>query len=270
MKKRLVVLMFATALCLSACGDAKNEPVVETETIVEQASTSSEVAKKETDKVKTSDGEAALSTDVVTENNESLNTLVTDDIRITDANEALARLKEGNERFVNDESELINVSSERRTQLEEGQHPYAVVLSCSDSRVTPTAIFNAGLGEIFDIRVAGNVVDDDELGSIEYGVEHCHAPLLVIMGHENCGAVTAAYDIVQNGTEVTGKTELLLDKVLDNIEGATSLEEAIDMNTNAIYEQVMENEVVKELVESGSLKVVKAHYDLDGTVIFEE
>ena len=100
-------------------------------------------------------------------------------------------LEDGNERFLNDKSELRNVNSERRDELKEGQSPYAVIVSCSDSRVTPTTVFNAGLGEIFDIRIAGNVVDDDALGSIEYGAEHLHSPLIVVMGHQSCGAVTS-------------------------------------------------------------------------------
>ena len=129
----------------------------------------------------------------------------TEDVRITNPDEALKRLKEGNDRFVNNESKPVNISSERREQLKEGQHPYAVVVSCSDSRVTPTTVFNAGLGEIFDIRIAGNVVDDDALGSIEYGVEHTGAPLVVVMGHESCGAVTAAYDEVHNNAHAEGK-----------------------------------------------------------------
>lgn len=205
-------------------------------------------------------------------NNSSTETasLKTENVEITNADDALTRLKEGNERFVNNKSELINVSDERRTQLKDGQSPYAVVLSCSDSRVTPTAIFNVGLGEIFDVRVAGNVVDDDALGSIEYGAEHCGSPLLIIMGHESCGAVTAAYDAVQNGTKAEGKIASLVNKINPNIQEAASLDEAITCNTEAVYNQVMEDEIVKELVEEGKLKVVKAHYDLDGHVTFEE
>lgn len=230
MRKKFYVLMLSAALCMAGCN----------------------------------------STDKGTENvvKEEAN-YITENVKITNAGEALKRLEEGNQRFVNNQSELINVTEERREELLEGQSPYAVVLSCSDSRVTPTAIFNVGLGELFDVRVAGNVVDDDAMGSIEYGVEHCQAPLLVIMGHESCGAVTAAYDVMQNGTETEGKIKCLVDKITPSIQNATSLEEAIDMNTEAVYQQVMEDEIVEELVSEGKLKVVKAHYDLDGKVSFE-
>ena len=126
-------------------------------------------------------GESTQSNNMSSTNNNSQ--YKTEDIQITNADEALARLKAGNERFVNNKSELINVTSERRDQLLDHQSPYAIVVSCSDSRVTPTTVFNAGLGEIFDIRIAGNVVDDDGLGSIEYAVEHLNTPLIVVMGH---------------------------------------------------------------------------------------
>lgn len=192
-----------------------------------------------------------------------------EDVKITNADEALERLKDGNKRFVEDKSELINVTKERREQLEEGQSPYAVVVSCSDSRVTPTALFNVGLGELFDIRVAGNVLDKDALGSIEYGVEHLKSPLLVIMGHESCGAVTAAYDKVKKGDKIEGNINSLVDKIEPSVVNANSLDEAIHNNTDAVVKQVNENEVVKRLVKEGKLKVVEAYYSLDGNVTFE-
>ena len=194
----------------------------------------------------------------------------TDSVKITDADEALAKLKEGNERFVNDKSELINVTSERREELEEGQSPYAVIVSCSDSRVTPTTICDAGLGEIFDIRIAGNVVDTNALGSIEYAVEHLHTPLIVVMGHESCGAVTAAYEKMAQGTEAEqGNLGALVDSIEANIQGSASLDEAIEMNRDKVAEIVEADPIVKALLDEGSVKLVKAYYDLDGRVIFE-
>lgn len=192
-----------------------------------------------------------------------------EDVKITNADEALERLKDGNKRFVEDKSELINVTKERREELEEGQSPYAVVVSCSDSRVTPTTLFDVGLGELFDIRVAGNVLDKDALGSIEYGVEHLKSPLLVIMGHESCGAVTAAYDKVKKGDKIEGNINSLVDKIEPSVVNANSLDEAIHNNTDAVVKQVNENEVVKKLVKEGKLKVVEAYYTLDGNVTFE-
>lgn len=238
MRKKLLALGMCASLCLAGCSTSQNNNV-------------------------------ATNNQAGVESEESVN-YITENVDITTPEKALERLKEGNERFVNDQSEVVNVTSERRAQLLEGQNPYAVVVSCSDSRVTPTAVFNVGLGELFDVRIAGNVLDDDALGSIEYGVEHCEAPLVVIMGHESCGAVTAAYDILQNGTEVEGHINALMDKILPNIQESETLENAIEDNAIAVKKQVEEDEIVKEFIEEGKVKVVLAHYALDGSVTFEE
>ncbi len=105
---------------------------------------------------------------------------------------ALARLKDGNARFAADKASTRDVGKKRRDELAKGQHPFAVVLACADSRVAPELIFDQGLGEVFVVRVAGNVTDPEILGSIEYAVEHLKAPLVVVLGHEECGAVKAA------------------------------------------------------------------------------
>lgn len=193
-----------------------------------------------------------------------------EDFDIISGKEALDRLKAGNARYVNNESELINVTDERREDLYEGQNPYAVIVSCSDSRVTPTTIFNAGLGEIFDVRLAGNILTPEALGSIEYGVEHLHAPLLVIIGHEKCGAVTAAYDKMNDGVEVVGNINTLVDQIEPAIQDASDVDNAIHMNIDYVYNQVLEDEIVKHLVDAGKLTVVSAYYSLDGQVTFNE
>ena len=109
------------------------------------------------------------------------------------ASEAKSRLIEGNKRFINATSNPGDVSLERRVDtLKNGQHPYAIVLCCSDSRQVPEAIFSAGIGELFVIRVAGNVVDSHQLGSIEYAADHLDCKLVVVLGHNHCGAVEAA------------------------------------------------------------------------------
>ena len=109
------------------------------------------------------------------------------------ADEALMRLREGNARYLQAENAAGDVSPAlRRTTFEHGQHPYAIVLACSDSRVIPEAIFSAGIGELFVIRVAGNVVDNHQLGSIEYAEDHLGCNLVVVLGHTACGAVDAA------------------------------------------------------------------------------
>jgi len=186
------------------------------------------------------------------------------------ADEALAFLKEGNARFINDDTEIINVSSEKRDELEEGQSPYAIVISCSDSRVTPSHVFNAGLGELFEIRVAGNVLDDYALGSVEYGIEHLGCPLLVVMGHENCGAVTAAFEAYKSDTEVEGAIGDIVTAITPSIEAVqgSSVEDASHENVRHTIEQLQQNEIVAEAVKEGKLKIVGAYYDLDGTVTF--
>ncbi|MDY4737811.1 carbonic anhydrase [Terrisporobacter sp.] len=155
-------------------------------------------------------------------------------------------------------------------RLKEGQHPYAVVVSCSDSRVTPTTVFNAGLGEIFDIRIAGNVVDDDALGSIEYGVEHTGAPLVVVMGHESCGAVTAAYDEAHNNAHAEGNIEDLVEKILPSVKNAKDIDEGIHNNIDNVAKEINNDAIVKHLVDQGKVKVVRAYYSLDGKVTFME
>ncbi len=108
------------------------------------------------------------------------------------ADGALKLLKDGNDRFAQDKLAPRNLGAERRAVLAKGQKPFAVVLACADSRVPPELIFDQGLGDLFVLRVAGNLTDPLILGSIEYAVEHLHSPLVVVLGHEKCGAVDAA------------------------------------------------------------------------------
>jgi carbonic anhydrase len=107
---------------------------------------------------------------------------------------ALQKLKDGNAHFAADQPSKRDVKAERRKELAKGQEPFAVVLACADSRVAPELIFDAGIGELFVLRVAGNIADPAVVGSIEYAVEHLHAPLIVVLGHDSCGAVAAAVD----------------------------------------------------------------------------
>ena len=109
------------------------------------------------------------------------------------AAEALAKLKEGNKRYLSASSNPGDVSPQiRQYTCENGQSPYATVITCSDSRVIPEAVFSAGIGELFTIRVAGNVMDHHQLGSVEYAADHLGTKLVVVLGHTNCGAVGAA------------------------------------------------------------------------------
>lgn len=211
-----------------------------------------------------------LSNNNVTDNNVGAAEIVIVDTAVSSADEALNMLKDGNERFVTDTSILRNVNQERRDDLKDGQNPYAVIVSCSDSRVTPTTIFNAGLGEIFDVRLAGNVVDDDALGSIEYAVEHLNTPLVVVMGHQSCGAVTATYNEVVKGEKATGNMESFVEKITPSVNKDGTVDDAIHNNIDMVVKEVAEDDAIKLLINQGKVKVIGAYYDLAGKVTFNE
>ena len=213
------------------------------------------------------------------ENNNSTNTknvensvseFIIVDTDVSSSDEALQILKEGNARFATDKSVLRNINAERRESLKNGQNPYAVIVSCSDSRVTPTTVFNAGLGELFDIRLAGNVVDDDALGSIEYAVEHLNTPLIVVMGHQSCGAVTATYNEVVKGEKVSGNMESFVKKITPSVNKNGTIDDAIRTNIDMVVKEISEDKGIKTLVDQGKVKVVGAYYDLNGNVTFKE
>src|SRR6516164_3414105 len=119
---------------------------------------------------------------------------------ILSADEALLRLKAGNERFVAGHGRFPTVQKEILADLAKGQHPYAAILSCSDSRVPPELVFDAGFGELFIIRVAGNVMSPEVAGSLQYAGSHLQTPLFIVLGHTKCGAVAAAIDTHLRGT----------------------------------------------------------------------
>lgn len=191
------------------------------------------------------------------------------------AEQAKQLLAEGNKRFCSGQLQTKNIGAERREDLyTNGQHPFAVILTCSDSRVPPELLFDQALGDLFVIRVAGNVISPVEMGSIEYGVEHLHAPLLVILGHEKCGAVKATVE----GGEAPGSIGNILNIIKPSVEkaratGATGdalCELACDENTKAMKAEAEKSEIVKELLEHGKLQVVTAKYYLgSGEVIFD-
>lgn len=145
-----------------------------------------------------------------------------------DAAEGLLRLKIGNLRFMADEPLHHHENSSWRNLLVQGQKPFATVLGCSDSRVPPEMVFDVGFGDIFTVRLAGNIIAEDVIGSLQYAVAHLHTPLFVVLGHENCGAVTAAVD------EMLGKTEELqhIEALISLIKpGLANLDFTLDRNT---------------------------------------
>ncbi|MGL5635081.1 MAG: carbonic anhydrase [Sarcina sp.] len=208
-----------------------------------------------------------VSTETVT-NKPTTDGVDTNNTNVKTPQEAMNLLVAGNRRFIEDKSELINVNAQRRQELEKGQHPYATVISCSDSRVTPALIFNSGLGDIFDIRLAGNVVDDNALGSIEYAVDHLHTPVIVVIGHENCGAVTAAYNQVVKGEKAHGKVEDIVEEIEPAVDKNGTIDQAVRKNVENVVNEVKQDPVVAKAIQAGQVKVVGAYYDLNGEVTF--
>jgi carbonic anhydrase len=189
--------------------------------------------------------------------------------------EAIHRLEEGNSRFCHDHCLHPREDAKRRAQTAaDGQHPFAMVLSCCDSRVPVEIVFDQGIGDIFAIRVAGNVCGTDEMGSIEYAEEHLGSPLLVVLGHTECGAVTAA----TVGAEVHGNVKPVIDRIAPavrqahiahpELSGKALVPCAIEANVwQGVEDLLKKSPATRHRVEAGKLKVVGAIYDVkDGQV----
>ena len=167
-------------------------------------------------------------------------------------------LCEGNNNFVAG-LKNGNISIDRRTDTAlNGQHPYAIILACSDSRVPVEHIFCAGVGDLFVIRNAGNVVGDFDLGSMEYAAEHLGVPLLVVLGHNKCGAIASAL----SGEPAEGWLGVLLDEVKAAVVGAENAAEAEDLNIRYGVGKIMQSPVIDHLVKQGKLEVIGAKYDI--------
>ena len=181
------------------------------------------------------------------------------------ADRALARLMEGNRRYARHKEQHPDESLAHRKELEGSQHPFAVILSCSDSRVPPELIFDQGLGDLFVIRVVGDVAANDELGSIEYAAEHLHTKLIVVLGHEKCGGITAAVE----GAAEAGHLKYLISAIQPSVEETRDLpgdkiHNCVLANARRVARQLRESEpVFKELIQKEGLKVVAADYALD-------
>lgn len=172
---------------------------------------------------------------------------------------------DGNKRYVRDMSTHKRQNSHRRMEVKGSQHPFAVVVTCSDSRVPPEIIFDQGIGDLFVIRLAGNIVDDAALGSIEYAVEHLGVKYVMVLGHENCGAVKATVD----GGEAPGHIGCIVNAIkpaIDSVRGKTADLPEVGMRANVTMavQKLKESEpILKHLVEKGELMIVGARYDLD-------
>jgi len=181
------------------------------------------------------------------------------------ADSVLAELTAGNAHHVAHRYQHPHETAERQRELASSQSPHAEILSCADSRVPPELIFDQGLGDLFIIRVAGNVVSDTELGSLEYGAEHLHVPLLVVLGHQHCGAVTAAVE----GGEAEGHIAALVNLLRPAVEKTRGMpgdhvENAVTANVEMVVKQLRgSTPILAKLVSEGKLKVVGAVYSLD-------
>jgi carbonic anhydrase len=179
--------------------------------------------------------------------------------------EALRLLLAGNRAFVTAGATCARQTPARRAEVAATQHPVAVVVGCADSRVPPEAIFGQGIGDLFIVRVAGNVIDDTVLGSVEYAVENLGASLVVVLGHERCGAVKAAL-----GKDApSGHVAAIVSRIRTAIAGAKAasgdaLDNAVRANVAASVKDVQgAKPLLAPLVQKGSVKVVGARYDLD-------
>lgn len=195
------------------------------------------------------------------------------------ADQALSRLRDGNRRFVADLPVSADLTRRRRLALAQGQGPFAALIGCSDSRVGPEQLFGAGLGELFIVRTAGNYVDTAGLGSIEYAVGVLGVSLIVVMGHERCGAVSAAVDVITKNTQFPGSIGSMVEPILPAVvqaqatlrRGGDLVEASIRANVSRVARRLRtaSEPLLLDPIKAGRVKVVGATYDLDtGAVDF--
>jgi carbonic anhydrase len=180
--------------------------------------------------------------------------------------QALTQLQRGNERFVAGWPDHPNQSARRRREVSDsGQQPFAIILSCSDSRVPPEITFDQGLGDLFVIRVAGNIIDDAILGTIEYAVEHLHTPLVMVLGHDKCGAVTASIQDVALPNHIQSLAEALRPAVeMARTQSGDLISNAIDANVRRAVTALRASEpVLAQARSAGQIQIVGARYNLD-------
>lgn len=208
--------------------------------------------------------------------------LSTEAVQKKNAN-TIDELKKGNARFMNGESTNMRQDPIRIQELSAGQDPNCIIVSCSDSRVPPEIIFDQGLGDIFSIRTAGNIMSDYDEGSIEYAVEHLHTPLIIVMGHQKCGAVQAFLDMAESNTldedhaETAGNVVKIIDKLANQDEqqallhdGHIDTDKAVLANVmNGVRELRTMNPLLKQAYDNGEIEIVGAIYNVDnGSVDF--
>lgn len=183
----------------------------------------------------------------------------------------LNELLEGNKRFVNEENEFPRLDKKRRLEGLNGQSPKAIIIGCADSRVPPEFIFDQGLGDLFVLRVAGNIVDDAIVGSIEYAVDHLKTSLIMVLSHTNCGAVGAAVDL--EAKDAPGSIGSLITAIKPAVINVMNLEG--DLQDNATKENARlvaksletNGDIIREAVEKNNLNIVAAYYDIESGLV---
>jgi len=186
------------------------------------------------------------------------------------ADQALARLVAGNKRFARGKTNWTTVARETIASLAKGQQPFATILGCSDSRVPPEWIFDAGLGELFVIRVAGNVLSPEVAGSMQYAASHLHTPLFVVLGHEGCGAIAAALAARDKSARFRSRIAKLLDSVMPGLPKfqpgqteAEQLSQAVESNVRRTVKTILKSPEGKARLAEGKMKIVGAIYDIE-------
>jgi len=190
--------------------------------------------------------------------------------------QALKLLKEGNIRFVSDKPEHPHYGICRSFEVAGGQHPFAAVVTCSDSRVPPEIIFDRGIGDLFVVRVGGNVLEPAGLGSLVYAVRHLGCSLIVVMGHENCGAVktslAADTELIREPVTVIRLAEIIRENIPETISNRSKIVDviasAVKENTNAVARQIETEPFLEQKAGEGTIVLTKAYYCLSTGVVF--
>ena len=205
--------------------------------------------------------------------------------------DAFQKLKNGHNIFLQSNPKNLNVKlgPSEIAELEAGQHPYAIVITCSDSRVEPNLIFNAGLSELFVVKTAGNIVDSIGLGTVEFALEELHVPLIVVLGHEKCGAVKATLQSIQSRTLPNNFQACLIKAIEPAVKASINTSNTSNnfvIRTNSIDEDLLTKSIVEniklsiknlfkshivcELIKSKKLLIIGAKYDFNGNLTFLE
>ncbi len=177
--------------------------------------------------------------------------------------EILTKLSAGNKKFATDQLNSDLQDSSRRKSIVNGQKPFATILGCADSRIVPELIFDTGLGELFVVRVAGNIANKSSIASIEYAVAHLNTKVIIVLGHQNCGAITAALKGGDNGENLNHLLSHLKPAFAASAKTATVNDVAKTNAKLTANELITKSDIIKNAVNSGNVKVIPAYYDMD-------